>query len=49
MEKAFVVKSVVFYFKDHARDQLPDELIWLVKEFRLMVNETVRAPGSRPV
>jgi len=37
-----VVKGVVFYIKDHAHNHLPDDVLWLMKEFRVMVNKTIR-------
>jgi putative transposase len=38
-----LVKGVVFHIKDHAQNKLPDEVFGLMKDFRLMVNETIRA------
>ena len=43
MVNSGVVKGVVFYIKDHANNQLPDDVFGLMKDFRLMVNETIRA------
>jgi len=46
MVREGVIKGVVFYIKDHAHNQLPEEVFWLMKEFRLMVNKTIRT-GDR--
>jgi hypothetical protein len=46
MVRESVVKGVVFYIKDHTHNLLPDEVFWLMKEFRLMVNKTIRT-GDR--
>jgi IS605 OrfB family transposase len=44
MVERYVVKAVVFRLKDRVHDiEIPDELVWLMKAFRLMVNEAIRA------
>ena len=37
-----VVKGVVFYIKDRNNNKLPEDVFWLMKEYRLMVNKAIR-------
>jgi len=44
MVERYVFRGVVFRLKDSVHEiELPDKLVWLMKAFRLMVNEAVRA------